>query len=399
MPIQFPDFPSLTRGQVSIIPGAQAATELQQKMLANALNQYKLQQEANRAQYYPRLNLAEILKAEAEPPEIRARTGLYGQQANEIQQMLPGRVRELEQKNQYYAPNIQSEIALRNQQANEIQQLLPGRKQEYEIKNKYLPEMQQAQINNYNALSNYRNMGGAGMGVGQKEIMGLQRQLMTEHPEWTPDVANQAACAYLSGTNQLPDGTKLPELSGLGQTYVAQIHRRNSTAAIQNQAANMSALASDISEIDIAPVKRFAGLKGRADYARYSTDMALGKPVPQEFRDYEAFKNITANFAQDALRKGFGTSVVPDYVFATLGAASNPASKWWHDPQQVETNWKRTSDWINSNAQKYRKLGTQGFAADISNSVKKNNPVAATGESRRTVWTRDASGKLVQVQS
>jgi hypothetical protein len=69
--------------------------DLQKAMLANALQQYKVQQEGDRSQYYPRLNLAETLKAEAEPREMNARTGLYGQQAK------------------YYGRDIESQMALR----------------------------------------------------------------------------------------------------------------------------------------------------------------------------------------------------------------------------------------------------------------------------------------------
>jgi hypothetical protein len=129
MPVQYPGIHWRTFDEANPeLVGAERGMGLQQKLLANALQNYKLQQESNRAQYYPRLNLAEVNKAEAEPPEIRARTGLYGQQANEIRQMLPGRVRELGLKNQNYTQNVQSQIAYRKALEDQIRYKLnhPG---------------------------------------------------------------------------------------------------------------------------------------------------------------------------------------------------------------------------------------------------------------------------------
>lgn len=271
-----------------------------------------------------------------------------------------------EMQNKYYAPNIQSEISERNALTNKYNMMTPLEAQELKLKNQFYPQVTQAQIGAQNALSNIRSLGGAQMGVGQKEILGLQRQLQIDHPEWNANQANQAASAYLSGDQSLPTGEALPPLSGLGQTFIAQIQKRNSTAAVQNQAANMDVLASDVNDIDITPAMKFAGLKGKADYAKYSLDMAMGRSVPQEFRDYVSFKNVTSNFAMDALRKGFGTSVVPDYVYATLGKASQPNSSWWFDPEQVSSQWNKTKEWINSNAERYKKKATQGISANIS---------------------------------
>jgi hypothetical protein len=76
----------------------------------------------------------------------------------------------------------------------------------------------------------------------------------------------------------------------------------------------------------------------------------------------------------DALRKGFGTSVVPGYVYATLGKAANPASVWWHDPKLVDQEWNKTKEWINNNAKRMTKLGTQGLSANISKKMEQTNP-------------------------
>src|SRR5262245_5728894 len=345
--IPLPDAPA-----GSVMQGMLQANELKKSNLENRMldlqNQYyapNIQSEiANRNA----LTQGQVITNQYLPDKLRL--------ANAFQQL----------QNQYYGPDIQSQIANRYAQTNNLNTMTPLNAQELQLKNQYYPALTQAQIGAQQALSNFRNMGGAQMGVGQKEMMGFQRQLMQDHPDWDPSTANAAASSYLSGGNMLPDGTALPPLSGLGQAYVAQVQKRNSTAAIQNQAANMDVLASDVNDIDIRPVAAFAGLKGKLNYAQYAADMAAGRPVPQEFRDYIAFKDVAANFAMDDLRKGFGIYVVPDYVYKTLGKASQPNSQFWFDPEQVFRDWKEMTSWVNKNAQKYKAKATQGVGADVT---------------------------------
>lgn len=342
-----------------IVGSMRSTNELKQLNLENTMkklqNQYYAPNIESEINYRNALMQGQNIQNQYMPDKLRL--------ANAFQQL----------QNQYYGPNIQSEIQNRNALTQKYNTMVPLEAQELSLKNQLYPQLTQAQIGAQNALSNFRLMGGAQMGVGQKEIMGLQRQLMVDHPDWDPVRANQAASAYLSGEQNLPNGEPLPELSGLGQTFIAQIQKRNSTAAVQNQAANMDVLASDVNDIDITPAMKFAGLKGKADYAKYAADMAMGRSVPQEFRDYVSFKNVTSNFAMDALRKGFGTSVVPDYVYATLGKASQPNSSWWFDPEQVSSQWGKTKEWINSNAEKYKKKATQGIGANISTKKSEGN--------------------------
>lgn len=352
MPIQPINFPKLSFDEANpFLVGAGKGQQLAQnflmfpemlkkQMIENALQNYKAQQESDRSQYYPRLNQSEALKAEAEPREMNARAGLYGAEANKYNTLTP----------------LEAEAD--------------------KLKNKFYPDLIRSQIESQKSASNLRNMGGSNAGAGQKEIGGLIRQILIDRPDLTPQQANQAASASLSGSKTLPDGTPTPTLSGLSQSIVAQIQKRNSTAAVQNQAANFDILANDLNSIDITPLKTFASIPGRLNVAKYTADMAAGKDVPQEFRDYLAFKDVTANFAMDALRKGFGTSVVPEYVYSTLGKASNPGSTWWNDPKQVETNWKTTTDWINKNARSYKEKATKGVGYNLNQND--NNEKKAT---------------------
>lgn len=206
------------------------------------------------------------------------------------------------------------------------------------------------------------NMGG----VGGQLVNALQQQLMKDHPDWDPATANQAASSYLDGEETLPDGTPLPPPSGIAQSMMAQIQKKNSNATIQKQAGLMRVLSSDMDRIEakyMPSMQAFAGVKGKARYLKEASEMARGRPVSNEFRDYQAFKNEVSKYLQDSLRKGFDTTVQPEYVQALFGKASDPTSTLWNDPQQVMTEWKASKDYINHNDKLYRRMATQGVGS------------------------------------
>lgn len=272
-----------------------------------------------------------------------------------------------QQVNQFYAPNIRSEMASRNaltQGTNIANQYEPEKlrlaNEHAQQINQLYPDLTRAQIKNYEMGGKY------GMGVDLKNAMGFKNQLKIDHPDWNENKLNEASNSYYEGSNALSNGEPLPPLGGQARDLLTKINKKNSTAAIQNQAANMDVLASDLNDIDISPVAKFTGLNGKAKVAQYMSDMTFGREVPQDFRDYLTFKNITSNFAMDSLRKGFGTSVVPGYVYATLGKAANPASTWWHDPKQVYNDWNQTKKWISDNAKKYTTKADKGATANVS---------------------------------
>lgn len=260
-----------------------------------------------------------------------------------------------QQFNQYYGPDMQSQINQRQAGTSNMQQ----HTLEQKILNSLLPESERARIDAMNARAQNAGMGGF-PGVGQAELNGFQKQLMMDNPGLNSQEINQMAGKYLLGQTDT-----LPPLSGIAQSTLAQIQKRNSNATLQNQAANMDVLAHDLNGIDIKPLEAFAGPSGRGEVAKYTAMMTAGKNVPQNFRDYLSFKKVVQPFAMDAMRKGFGTTVVPEYVTLTLGAASNPASTWWEDPQQVKENWTRTTNWINNNAKALKKKSTQGVGVSL----------------------------------
>lgn len=96
--------------------------QLKQMQLANALNEQKQKQQQMYLQKYPELLAAELAKAQAEPEEMRARSGLMG-----------GQLREIEQKMKYAPELFSSESAERRAKAEDIlrknqliQQVLSG---------------------------------------------------------------------------------------------------------------------------------------------------------------------------------------------------------------------------------------------------------------------------------
>src|SRR5579863_10220250 len=82
--------------------------KLKEQQLANALNEYKRQQEAARSPNYGKLAEAELAEALARPKEIEARTGLIGRQSQQIAQAM-----------KYNPQKWQSEDKLREAQINE----------------------------------------------------------------------------------------------------------------------------------------------------------------------------------------------------------------------------------------------------------------------------------------
>jgi hypothetical protein len=291
---------------------------------------------------------AELAYKQAQTPHLQAETrGL-----DIANQFSPERLRLANEyaalQNRFYTPNIQSEILSRNALTNKILQMTPLEAEELRLKNKNYEDLIKAQIEAQKSLSKYRELGGAGMGVPQKELMGLKHQIQIEHPDWTPDKIDQAGSAYLSGENTLPTGESLPPASGLVQTHLDLIQGRKATAAIKNQAAQMDVLYDELENFDIDAVKEFAGPRGKAKLLEAKTKMAINPDDPtidpKARRFIAAMQQSIINM--DAMRKAFGTSVVPDYVYSTLGRLTNPADSIWNDPKQVWINYKQVVDSI-----------------------------------------------------
>ena len=134
--------------------------------------------------------------------------------------------------NQYYGSDMESQINNRNALTDKYNTMTPLEAKQLELKNTYYPEVAESNILAQKAMANLRNAGGAGMGVGQKELRGFENQLAQDHPEWTPEEINQAANSYLTGDNVSLDGSPLPPLGGKAESFLNQIAKRGTTAPI-----------------------------------------------------------------------------------------------------------------------------------------------------------------------
>lgn len=208
----------------------------------------------------------------------------------------------------------------------------------------------------------------------QKDLNAFESQIKKDNPGMDDNQIRQTANAYLNNQNEI-NGQKLPEISGEANALRQSIFKRNSTAALQNQAANMNNTISEMNSIDITPLKKFAGLKGTLEFKKQQFDPSKRT---EDWYAYDAFKNSTQIYAMDTLRKGFGTSVVPGYVYETLGRMANPVDPIWGDPQQVETRWKKTLELINKSAKNTSRQAQRGATAQLENDNKNNNVSSGT---------------------
>jgi len=233
----------------------------------------------------------------------------------------------------------------------------------------------------------------------QKNIAAFQQQVINDTPELqnNPQLADKVVSAYLNGAESV-DGFELKPLSGKASTLLTAIQKANSTAAVQNQAVQADVVAQDINDIDITPVAKFAGLPGKLDILKYKSMMATGNAdkVPNEAREYLAFQKVASTFAMDALRKGFGTSVVPDYVYKTLGKATDPTASFFNDPKQVMKEWKQMTDWVNSNADRYSAKAKYGVGAKVGKRDS-NESSSASSENSDMIKVRDSSGSIHEI--
>lgn len=145
-------------------------------------------------------------------------------QENTQNQFLPEKLRMANQYqglvNQFYAPNMNSEIAGRN--ANTAQTNIQNRflPEQYGLANAHqaqvnqlYPDLTRSQIDNYKAIANLRGMGGTNQSAGTKDEMAYRQQVALDNPELNPAQVRQAAEAYSTGQESLPDGTPIAPLT------------------------------------------------------------------------------------------------------------------------------------------------------------------------------------------
>ncbi len=271
--------------------------------------------------------------------------------------------------NQFYPQHEQASINSLNSATNKTNTMTPLEAQELKIKNQFGPQREAADIA-------YKRMGGAGASANQKDLNAFTQQLRMDNPinpnedeNTYAKRINQLQSAYINEDEALPNGEKVPPLSGTAEQNLTMLQNRNSPAAIKNKAANYDVLAENMKNFDIEAIKKFASPEGRAKLAYARTNMALNPNDPNI--DPMARRFLTAADqsigTMDQMRNAWGTSVVPDYVYNTVGKLANPGDSMWNDSTQVAQNWEATTKMINADRDLYAAKAKHGVTAKAKN--------------------------------
>lgn len=290
---------------------------------------------------------------------------------------------QLAQTGEYQRGNLANTAKQLEQQALANQQLNQYRMGQLGLEQKTTPlklDLLRAQVDAQKALAQQRQgFGGLGSGLGGvdiKNIMGLVKQTMIDNPGIDMNTANQIVSAQMSGSETLPNGSQVPQMSGIAQQMITNIQRRNAPAQIQNQAAQSDILLTDLKNYDIDAVKSFTGPQGKlklmAAQAKMATNPNDPTIDPMARRYIASIRDTISNM--DQMRKAYGTSVVPDYVYKTIGRLANPNDSMWNDPKQVEMNFNKVLETIQRNRNELFEKVKRGVTASSKqeNKAEKN---------------------------
>jgi len=207
MPIPVIQYQPGTPEQINPFHGAlKHALETYQQGVKTAYLKPTLQQQLEAQQYENMINAVKAKFAEPNAQQELQKSKLY---------------------NQYYGPNIQSEISNRNALTNKYNTMTPLEAEAQRILNKYGPQREQANIN-------WRNMGGAGAGVGAKEEFLFQQLISKDNPQLNNDPVKiyEASNVLRQGGNKLSDGTQLNPLSPAAQSSFDRIVKGTTTSGL-----------------------------------------------------------------------------------------------------------------------------------------------------------------------
>lgn len=276
-------------------------------------------------------------------------------------------------QNQYYPQDIQSQINYRGAETNKLNAMTPLEAQNQQNINDWYARKAQADINAQNALVQYRNMGGGyGMGAGQKDILGLQRQIASENPDWTPEKVNQAASAYIDGNETLPDGTKLDPASGIVQAYRDQIVKRGTTAQGLNQqrfAATTDAILDQGKEL-IPIVSKYSGILGKGKGGLNAVQSGLGVNTP-EYNNYVYFTRTFVPYAAGEMMRALGVNA-SDTQKDLYQKVINPIS-WDVDPNGMTQIYNKMTNLFKQTVSKTVGKGTAEIRSGLRSGDKKSS--------------------------
>jgi hypothetical protein len=176
-----------------------------------------------------------------------------------MQRLLQSRI--AQQQEQRMQAELPSQIAYREAQTGAIPSEVSLRNSETNFNNNPLRlDKLRAEIESEKELANQRKFGlGDGAGAGLHEIGGIIRQVVMDNPGIDINKANQITSAYLSGSDTLPNGEKVPAASGITQSLLDQNFKRGTTGPLvtkgvqANQAHTEIKVLSDYAQKGLAP--------------------------------------------------------------------------------------------------------------------------------------------------
>jgi hypothetical protein len=344
--------------------------KLESNKMLNAFNKenYPLRNEEQRQlnEWRPRMNQSSLDTAAVN----RESTGLANQFARSVN---PLKLQEMQREAKFNAFND------------------PYARHAAEIKDKYAEQLLQADIRGKNANADWRSNGGAGGGVAQKAAQYAKNLVTNGRADLSPEQQREYYNSLLAGNaagNTFNDGSPMPEPTNEELAAINDVNNKTGGGkALTNQAVQLQAAAEHIGEIPIDALKAFAGPQGKFKFAKEQANELAGGEVSNEYAEYKNYRDNIATLNMDALRKAYGTSVVPEYVFSTIGQLMNPSLNYLNSPAQVEKNVRALQDYVNKGAEKLGNAARFGLAAQNKGKNKESS-----SKKENTHWIVDEKG-------
>ena len=229
----------------------------------------------------------------------------------------------------------------------------------------------QARIAEKQVNAAYKNSGMSG-GRGAVDVQKqkqLQSNVARDNPGFTEDQQFEAAGKLLNGDEKLDDGTPINH-SGLTDQAVLGVQGAKATASIKNQAADLDVAVNELDSFPIEDVSDFAGPQGKAKLMGARLKMVTNPNDPSidpKARNVISAINTSIQ-SMDRLRKAYGTSIVPEYVYKTMGKLANPSDSIWNDKTQVMKTYKDMVNIVRKNRDDYMAKVRKGVTASTNNS-------------------------------
>lgn len=253
----------------------------------------------------------------------------------------------------------------------------PYARQQAEIDARYYEPTKKADIRSKNATADWRSSGGMGGGVAQKAAQYAKNVVLNGRPDLSPLQQSEFYNAMLAGEaedNNFSDGSSMPAPTNEELAAISDVNNKTGGGkALTGQAVQLQTAAEHIGEIPLDALKAFAGPTGKARFLKEQTKELAGGEVSNEYQEYKNYRDNIATLNMDALRKAYGTSVVPEYVFSTIGNLMNPSLDYLNSPAQVEKNVRALQEYVNEGAQKLGNAARFGLAAQNKNKSTKKS--------------------------